>query len=293
MKRTITSLGLAAAAFSVAAATGCGSDLGAPSELREARLLAIEVDPLEAGPLDEVGAKATVYVPAGQTLVEPAWSFCPFSAGATAGFACAVPACETPIVAAADGTVRFSPFQTATSCFEQLAQAGSGRPSGAPTEVPEQFEAVLRYRYATEGGATKEAVQRISVWPAGAPEPRNRQPVVTRVEIGGQVATPGALLTAAVAAKSSVPVRVLVDAESLDDYRDASGRELREEAIVSFYATDGKFSDDRSNGTDTTVDWKADPLDEGATEVELWVVVRDLRGGARPVGPFRIALMTP
>ena len=81
-------------------------------------------------------------------------------------------------------------------------------------------------------------------------------------------------------------VRVVVRAESLAQYVDDAGRERVEEAIVSFYASDGRFDDDRTAGRDTVNRWEASPLRPETREVRFWVVVRDLRGGQAIAGPF-------
>ena len=43
------------------------------------------------------------------------------------------------------------------------------------------------YRVAADDGSERSAVMRIPVYPAGAPSTPNRQPVIARVEIAGQV----------------------------------------------------------------------------------------------------------
>jgi hypothetical protein len=94
-----------------------------------------------------------------------------------------------------------------------------------------------------------------------------------------------------VAEEGSFELRVLVDPSSLDEYQDTAGRDRVEEPLVSFYASAGRFEYDRDIGTDLSVTWTAERLEEGQVEAQLFVVVRDLRGGQVAAGPMTVPLL--
>jgi hypothetical protein len=93
-----------------------------------------------------------------------------------------------------------------------------------------------------------------------------------------------------VAAEGQVKVRVRVDPGSLDDYVDSAGRQRTEEALVSFFATAGRFEYDRESGTDVTGTWTAEQLLEGQERAAVYVVARDLRGGQTLAGPYYVPI---
>ena len=121
-----TSGGLRAlAAGALALSAGCAMDFDPVSLLTETRVLAVEVSPLEVGPGERVRLTPRVFVPAGSTTATTAtWSFCPFTAGARAGYACALPACETPLTGGADGALDADPTALALACIEKLTASG-------------------------------------------------------------------------------------------------------------------------------------------------------------------------
>ena len=265
---------LAAAATAVLAA--CGGGFDPPSRLADLRVLALVADPLEAGPGDRVAVLATVFVPDGKAVTELEWSFCPFTTGARGAFACAVPACETPLVPdPATGAVEAEPVALAQACLELLAAAGTV-PVGVPATLPAELEAVFRLRVATGDGQQREAVERFRVLPGGVTEARNRPPVVAGVDVEGAVA--------------SVMLRARIEAASLDAYVDASGLARIEDPVVSWYVTAGDLDYDRTSGVASSNGWSPADLDPGATGARLWVVARDLRGGVSVAGPFALSV---
>jgi hypothetical protein len=60
---------------------------------------------------------------------------------------------------------------------------------------------------------------------------------------------------------------------------------------ASYYATAGRLSADRATGVDTAVDLEAIDLEEGQTGADVYVVVRDLRGGQALAGPFTVPIL--
>lgn len=272
----------------VFALAACGPEFEPPSLLDDLRVLALVADPLEVGPGETTTITPVVHVPAGVTLARPSWSFCPFSAGSSVGFACAVPACEVPLAPEADGSVSASPGQLALSCIDKLSAPG-GAPAQVPTELPEQVEVLFRYSVETAAGFQREAVARIPLWTGGPPESPNRPPVIAEVQIAGQPATAGQP-SAPVDVDQELELRVRIDPASLDSFVDPSGRQRTEEAIVTFYATAGRFEDDKVAGTDQTVIWRAAELSAAQNKAEVYVVARDLRGGQAVLGPLVVPI---
>ena len=112
----ILALGLAA----------CTEDFAPGSLLVGPRLLAVEVDPLEVGPGERVRLSPRYFVPTGAATPAATWRFCPFTAGPQAGYVCAVPACETTLVAEADGHLEADPTALALSCLATLGASLGG-----------------------------------------------------------------------------------------------------------------------------------------------------------------------
>ena len=80
-------------------------------------------------------------------------------------------------------------------------------------------------------------------------------------------------------------------ASSLDSYVDPLGRALDEEPIVSFYSTAGRFEDDRATGLVATSELTMSALLEGDRGAQIYVVVRDGRGGQAFRGPIEIVII--
>jgi hypothetical protein len=269
----------------LAALPACDADFDPPSLLRDLRILALVAEPLEVGPGQEVRVAPTVYLPPGQALRRQSWSFCPFSAGATVGFACAVPACETPLLPGPDGSITARPDQLALACAARVPAASTA----IPEELPDRFEVLFRYRAEASDGAAREAVARVPFWTAGPPASPNRPPVVTEVRVGDQPVPAGGQ-AAAVGQDQEVEVEVHLDPQSLDTFVDEAGRLRTEEAIVSFFASTGRFEDDLGAGLEVKTTWKVEEVDPVEDRAVVYVVVRDLRGGQTVFGPVEIPL---
>ncbi len=269
-------------------AGGCGADFAPASYLDGLRVLAIEAEPLEVGPGEQLRLEPFVYLPPDEEVTAQSWTFCPFTLGAQAGYACAVPECQQQLAAAADGALASQPFALALECAERFA--GEQPPEGLPDELPERIEMSYRYRVSATSGAERQAVMRVPVYPQGADEPRNGPPRIAEVRIGGQPVSAGQRL-APVGAEDELMVRLAVEPGSMDSYTDAAGRELVEEPIVSLFASAGRFELERAAGLEVEVAWRAKKLEPDQTEAALYAVVRDLRGGQTVAGPYWIPIL--
>jgi hypothetical protein len=267
---------------------GCGSDFLPPSYLDGLRVLALVSDPVEAGPADEVTVTPYVYLPQGDSLSNETWTFCPFSLGPTAGYECALPACETDLTPEADGSVRASPAALALQCVAEFT--GAGAPAGVPAEIPEKADVYFRYRAAAASGETREAVFKLALWTRGPPPTPNGPPLIDSVEVAGRALWPGETADP-VAEGGQAQVRVRIDPDSLDPFIDDAGRSRTEEAILSLYTTAGRFEFDRIAGEDATVTWRAEKLEPGQAQADIYVVARDLRGGQAVFGPVFVPLL--
>jgi hypothetical protein len=273
-------------------ASGCDDGFSPPSYLDNLRVLALVADPPEIGPGETARLTPHLFVPDGEQVVAQSWSFCPFSLGAATGFSCAVEACQVSLEPGDDSSVQVNPLALTSSCASRLGQVGAALPDlrQIPTEIPEQLEVTVGYSVRTAGGFSREAVARIPFWTRMAPQRRNRLPVIQRIEVEGISVAEGEEAPAA-RPEEVRSIRVLVDPASMDRFIDEAGRERLEEPIISFYATAGRFEDDLGAGLDLSVPWRAEQLEPGQRVAELYVVVRDLRGGQAVAGPIAIPIL--
>jgi hypothetical protein len=265
----------------------CSTDFLPASYLHDLRVLAVVAAPLEAGPGDTVTLLPAVYLPPGAAFAEHGWTFCPLTAGAGTGYACALPPCETSLTPAADGSVSASPFDLALQCASLFGTGGTV-PPGVPDVVQSTFKYEVAYDVPAGGRQTRVAVQTIPLWTRGPPIDPNVPPAIIGVEIGGLPAASAAPLVEG----GRVPVRVQIDPASVQTYVDAAGRNVQETMTVSYFTTAGRFEFDRQTGIDVSVDLEAidlAPLPADA-EAQVWVVARDLRGGQAIEGPFTVPL---
>ncbi len=278
-----------ALAVALLALTACSADFAPRSYLHDLRVLALVASPLEAGPDDTVTVTPFVVPPPQGSVVGERWSFCPLSAGATAGYACAVPACEIALAAATPGgPVSASPGALARDCLARLASSGT-LPAGVPAALPETVTTLFRYVVTASDGEQREAVQRLSLYPRGAPADRNTPPVITAVRMGGSAVEPGAVAPA-LSPGHDVTIEVWTDPASAQTYVDSAGVTVQESIVVSFYATAGRFDYDRASGPDASVTLQYQDVGAADTEAVVWIVARDLRGGETVTGPYRVPI---
>jgi hypothetical protein len=282
---------------------GCAPDFTPRSVVEDLRVLAIVADPPDVllpasltGPTETVTLRATAVAPpatAGAPPVTPApadvrWSFCPFSIGASSGYACAVPACETSLVPEPDGSVRVDPVRLGITCLAALpGGALPGAPSGSG--LPAGFEVLVRY-VATVGQVQREAVQRIPVKAADTTA-RNLNPILADPTFTGCTATAGSCPL------TDVAIAVEVDPSSFQSYPSgAAGRTSEETIVVSFFTTAGRFKYETGQATSgsprTDTVLEAKELN-GARQALVWLVARDLRGGEAVKGPFTVDFSRP
>jgi len=298
----------ALAALPLLVLAGCSDTFTPPSVVEDLRVLALLATPPELGPPGtgptQVTVEAVLAAPLpgapapGAAGLTEAWTFCPFSVGASTGYACAVPACEVALTPAGR-TVTFDAVGELTAC---VARLGGTLPDGAGAgALPATLEVLVRYRAQVAGGPLREAVQRIPLWTGASAPPagwaRNRPPVLSAVRIGGAIATPcpdpadtatcppsGALGAA------DLPIEAAVDPASIDTVTDSNGRTAPETVVIWFFTTAGRFTEERGAAPLATTALEPESLPPGAGAALVWAVARDLRGGEAVAGPFRISL---
>ncbi len=293
----------------LAAAAACRPSFPPRSDVFDTRVLAIEATPLEVGPTDAVTLRAYRVGPACEPpqppppepppppIVSEQWSFCPFSLGSSAGYACAVPECEGTIAlppvpletaCGASSPLTATPGALAEQCLALLAGSGA-IPPGVPAQLPDKIEVLFRYRVLGADGVSREAVQRIPLYPAGAPASPNLPPGILSVAIGAATwARGGPIPVDPPVLPRGGSLDVVATVDGAQPYEDG-GRALTEQLVVSFYTTAGRFDYDRANGPVAAVKLK-DEETAGATSAQIWVVARDLRGGETVGGPYDVAI---
>jgi hypothetical protein len=303
------------AALSLAAA-GCADTFVPASVIEDRRVLALVAEPpeldltvastrvraVEAQPIDEPA------LPAGTSLARR-WSFCPFSTGASTGYACAVPQCERPLVPDASGAVTVVPAAELQAC---LAAVGGALPPDLSSggALPALLEVLVRYRLvevtagvpAPREVVLREAVQRIPVW-TQAHADLNVNPAfaaASPVTVGGAAAVPcdpadlpACLPAGTLSGAAPLLVEATVDRLTIQDYL-VGDRLTAETFSLSFFTTAGRFDFERANATREqpkgSVQLKHDKVPAGTTQALLWVVLRDLRGGQAVAGPYLLTV---
>jgi hypothetical protein len=280
----------------------CSATFTPGSVVEDLRVLAIVTEPPEvwlpatlpptpAGPFQLVTLRAIAVAPPSAPGGPPrgpateTWSFCPFSTGASTGYACAVPDCETSLTPAADGSVTVDPIALGLACLGGPGGSLPGAPPGSG--LPAQVEVLVRY-VATLDGLSREAVQRIQVHTGTLPPDRqaNTNPVVASF-------TPGADCGAAATGCSvgSVRLDVAIDPGSFQFFPGGLDRTLQETVDVSFFTTAGRFQYEKGLTTAAVPStWTVLDATElnGASQALVWAVARDQRGGEAVAGPLTV-----
>jgi len=263
--RPLASLALALAALSPA---GCAEDFPPASVIEDQRILALLAEPPELDGRDlavTTRVSAVEAAPPGFTSgagLARAWSFCPFTLGASTAYRCALPQCETPLLPDAGGAVTVAPVQLALQCLADFGGALPPDVLGGGT-LPDQVEVVVRYRLLrpAAGGAApealREAVQRIPVWTVAPTRTLNTAPAFDAVPlvIGENPAPVPCDLSAPLGSAACPPaatlpeggrlaVRAQVTPASFEDYP-AGERTTTEALAVSFFTSAGRFTDER------------------------------------------------
>jgi hypothetical protein len=306
---------LAPLALPLAAAlalAGCAEEFPPASVIQDQRLLALVADPPE---LDGRDPAVTVRVaaveaappgfaaPAGLTR---AWSFCPFTLGASTAYRCAVPQCELDLAADPDGAVTLRPVALAVQCL--AGAVGSLPPELAGGTLPETVEVVVRHRLLVPaaGGGTavlREAVQRIPVWTVAPTRALNTAPAFAApaVRIGGVEAVPCQDLSpaglAACPRAGALPrdgrlaIEAAVTPASFETYP-VGDRTATEALTISFFTSAGRFSQERGGPTPAAPTAATELKDEKLSAPDglalVWAVLRDLRGGEAVAGPYLV-----
>lgn len=325
MTRSLPSPVLAAPLLALAlVGAGCADTFTPASVVEDRRVLALLADPPALDGTDPAAATTVRAVeaaplappplPPGADALERRWSFCPFSLGAAAGYACAVPACEVPLAPDGAGAVTVRPRQEIDAC---LAALGPAVPPDLAAGLPPTVEVLVRWRLVAVATATpgvgevvlREAVQRVPVWTVAPTAPLNAPPAFAAAAVtvgsGGAAVVAQPCGTPDAAGVKACPVagtlsragvlRVVaaVNGDTIERYA-VGDRTADETFAIGFYTTAGRFDDDRGVATRdlpaVAVGLKHEEVPAGTEDALLWVILRDLRGGEAAAGPFRLAV---
>jgi hypothetical protein len=290
-------------------AAGCSQTFTPPSVVEDLRVLAIVANPPELGnivadPSASSTMQAIVARPYGaSTPVVETWSFCPFSAGASTGYACAVPQCETVIRTTIDESpIVVTPAALVAACVnDHRSELPPG--FGGGVSLPARVEVIVRLHVDDGVGPPRDAVQRLPVWTQPPTEPLNEQPRfgATPVTLDGAAAvpcadsTPTGLATCASTGMlrrgANLPIVAAIDPSSIQQI--AAGDRTVDEAFgLRFFTTAGRFTYQTGGATrdvpTSSTELKYEEVAAGTTEALLWVVLRDLRGGEAVAGPYKL-----
>ena len=284
---------------------GCAAEFTPASVVEGLRVLAMVADPPELRLSPAAGTNTVTVLhslavappsapggaPRNPAPADVAWSFCPYSIGASTGYACAIPECESALMAAPDGSVTLDPLLEVMkpACQAALAARGGGGPGGFGAGG--SIETLVRY-VATLDGLRREAVQRIPVW-FGAPPAweANLNPVIAAVTTGADCggAAPGC-------AVNSVQLDVAIGPGSFQFFPGGLDRTLQETVDISFFTTAGRFQYEKGLATaaapSTYTVLDATELN-GARQALVWAVARDQRGGEAVAGPLTVVFSVP
>lgn len=284
----------------------CGPQFQPRHSLQEVRVLSLEANPLEVGLAEVVEVTPRIHVPLNRTITSFQWHFCPLSSGSWGGYTCLVESCDVKLESPAyDTAVTVNPGDELMSCVRKIAEQERGS-AGEVAMDPTQMMTIdthLHYEWEDDTGRKGRSVKAIALW-REKPEETNRSPGVLDVFVNGVAFSDIVNLEAV--RHEDIEVAVHVDATTMDTYEDSRGTLKVEEAVVSFYSTAGSFRADWKSGLQVvnTLAFKApatartpwEPplaLDENVSELSMYVVVRDGRGGQTTRGPIAVSLRTP
>jgi hypothetical protein len=261
---------------------GCGPDFVPGSVLDGLRILALAPERPDAAPGETVTVRALVSAP-GEAVTER-WTFCPITLGPSGAYRCVSSLCDYELTSGTPFTVSADPSAYALRCLEDLGGTLPADPGGGGT-LPPQVETVFTYQARTASGE-RTAVARVPLFTSAASVPaearRNHSPVIASVSVASSSGRPG----------DRVPITVEVDPSSLETYLDGTGRELTEQVTVFFYTTAGRFPDgeDRDVAPHASTQLELREVRDADVAAQVYVVVRDLRGGQDFRGPFTVAI---
>ncbi|MEE2962490.1 MAG: hypothetical protein VYA34_17280 [Myxococcota bacterium] len=278
--------------------SGCTKDFQKRSSLQEIRLLTLEASPLAVGPGEHLTVKRVLYVPSGESVETESWSFCPVSLGSSFAYQCAIDACVTELTPNDDQeSVTFVPFDLAIACLQSLSESGvilgdvSGDSGSNGQKTAEFIKISIIHRFEAASGFKGVSVKELPQYFQAVPTGVNSPPVIESVSINGSAVTPGGSLAFT---RSELVVEVVVNAASTESYFDQNTEvpEL-EEVTISFRSSRGAWEVDRRSGLETRNVLSFEEESEPVTELTIWLVVRDGRGGQSAFGPITLEKQAP
>jgi hypothetical protein len=276
---------------------GCDEEFDPQTLIVELRILGIAAEPADLAP----GESTTLRVLAvgnGEEPIEYAWEWCPFTDGPNAGYTCPDPA-EYGIPEELAGVFDLGDQSTALLLFpgdpetlrqtcESLLDVADRLPDFV--ELPDcenGLEITVRLTVRA-GDVEKIAIKRVFFWFETPDESeRNHNPSIATLAVDQEVVAPDDLVTVRLGGTVAIEIDVVADSvETFVPRSDDEAAPRDEEILFSWFSSAGEWERTHSfsdEGNVTLREAGENVLtmpDDGVTDVKLFVVIRDGRGGA-------------
>ncbi len=257
---------------------GC-TDFDPRSLLNGPRVIGLVAEPPAVGPSDSFKLTAVEYNP---VEVERSWSVCLISGGVFTNFACvsdelvlALPDvdAEIDVDLGPDGLNVLGVLAEffASEDGQEVASSCGDACTGRDGEQNPYFDLQIALNSTWADGSRLTTYKSVRVHLDDAA--RNQNPEIADLVIQDKAAG------AAVVPGEVLELSVFADLEMLERYVDEGGREYDEELTFTWYASAGEFSNPVTFGADLDTTLTL-PDEMDATQLEIFVVARDGRGGA-------------
>jgi hypothetical protein len=277
---------------------GCSADFDPYTRLTSLRVLAVQSDPVAPASGETATLTAMIYTPAGDTVVEQRWSWCPFAADA--GEACPITEDELRAQAGADadtippydlgaGATASFPYTIPTRVLDAICAGTPGQPAlvdclgGFPVQIR------MTVRTATDEVST---VRRLRLRRADDTD-ANTNPTIDALSVvmdGDRMLTDAADVT--VPREVETPLRVAVSPAMSEPYRgedfEGNPADKTERLTLTWFVESGDTNFSRTGYIDglvpleeaLEVDWEPATIEDFPGETSrVIVVLRDDREG--------------
>ena len=258
----------------------CVEEFPPRSNIDGLRILALVADKFEVSVTDPKPVQIEPFVVATSTkTLTHEWRFCPISAGGRAGFACAIASCEIDIPSTPSGKIIFHPGQAALACIQSLSDNASAQEQEifeSADNIPDNVETVFRYTVTDENGESAEAIFRLPLWIMNTPSELNQAISIETIKVGGMTvtSTPAEIVLNSL---EEIPLEVQLDPNTIEE---------QDDPIIAFFSTQGRFSSELALGSDIDSILRVEQL--AVSDLDLYIVARDLRGSQDVLGPISI-----
>ncbi len=242
-------------------AMGCGEEFDARNLVQGYRVIGIEADLPEPSPDDTVKLVAHDFDSDGKSPSYQ-WTLCLYSFGSTSDYACVDPSLKIEIGTTQaieidlgpDGIDFRSRFEAAGDIYNV---------SGEIVTLEKGHIVYVELNSEVEGGRHLRVIKRLTLRDTDGE--RNINPTIETFEVEGEALVGG-----------KVKLSVTVPDGTRQTYENFEGKSVKEELLYTWYTTAGEFDPGLTFEADN--DTKLE-LPDTPGPVEVWVAVRDGRGG--------------